>query len=87
MIRYNRHIGAKNLPRRFRVTLIKIIAHRLKEIREVEGKVRVEIRDVEVEVKLTQAIHRQTLWMIGSVGAVIGLIRLLEWFLVHLPKP
>ncbi|MDD5037228.1 MAG: hypothetical protein PHE55_21075 [Methylococcaceae bacterium] len=54
-------------------------------IREVEAKVRVEIRDM--EVKLTQAIHRQTLWMIGSVGAVIGLIRLLEWFLVHLPKP
>ncbi|MDD5036729.1 MAG: hypothetical protein PHE55_18515 [Methylococcaceae bacterium] len=49
-----------------------------------KGKVRLEIRDV--EVKLTQAIHRQTLWMIGSVGAVIGLIRLLEWFLVHLPK-
>jgi hypothetical protein len=40
-----------------------------------------------VEVRLTQAIHRQTLWMIGSVGAVVAGIRLLEWFLAHLPQP
>ena len=62
-----------------------------KEIKEVEGKlrneieqIRLEIKEVEarlqkeikaLEVRLTQAIHRQTLWV---VGAVVGLIRLLE---------
>ena len=61
-----------------------------KEIKEVELKLTREIESVrleikEVEVRLTQAIHRQTLWMIGSVGAVVGGIRLLEWFLAHIP--
>ena len=55
------------------------------EIKEVEVKLTKEIKDV--EVRLTQAIHRQTLWVIGSVGAVLGGIRLLEWFLAHLPQP
>jgi C4-dicarboxylate-specific signal transduction histidine kinase len=63
-----------------------------KEIREVEARLRLEIEKVrleirEVEVRLAQAIHRQTLWVIGSVGAVIGLIRLLEWLLVQGPNP
>ncbi|MDF9391771.1 MULTISPECIES: hypothetical protein [Methylococcus] len=58
-----------------------------KEIKEVELKLQKEIK--EVEVRLTQAIHRQTLWVVGSVGAVVGviMIRLLEWFLAHLPNP
>ena len=60
------------------------------EIKEVEKRLQVEIREVDmrikdVEIRLTQAIHRQTLWVIGSVGAVVGGIRLLEWFLAHLP--
>jgi hypothetical protein len=25
--------------------------------------------------------------VVGSVGAVVGLIRLLEWFLTHMPNP
>ncbi|QXP84620.1 hypothetical protein ABZN20_09180 [Methylococcus sp. ANG] len=63
-----------------------------KEIKEVEATLRLEIEKTrleirEVEVRLTQAIHRQTLWVVGSVGAVVGLIRLLEWFLTHLPNP
>jgi len=65
-----------------------------KEIKEVEGKlrneieqIRLEIKEVEarlqkeikaLEVRLTQAIHRQTLWVVGAVGAVVGLIRMLE---------
>ena len=69
-----------------------------KEIREVEGRLQKEIRELdikikEVEVKLQQtevrligAIHRQTYWVIGSVGTVIGFIRLLDWFLASLPK-
>ncbi len=55
----------------------------LRLLREIES-VRLEIKSV--EVRLTQAIHRQTLWVIGSIGAIIALIRLLEWFLTHLPK-
>jgi chemotaxis response regulator CheB len=59
-------------------------------IHEVEAKLQKEIRELDLkiaqlEVRLTQAIHRQTLWVIGSVGALIGGIRLLEWFLAHLP--
>ncbi len=73
-----------------------------KEIREVEGRLQKEIREVEgrltrdikeVEIKLQQtevhlmgAIHRQTYWVIGSVGTVIGFIRLLDWLLASLPK-
>jgi hypothetical protein len=53
------------------------------EIKEVEGGLRKEIEQIRVEVKalevrLTQAIHRQTLWVVGAVGAVVGLIRMLE---------
>ena len=59
-------------------------------IHEVEAKLQKEIRELDLkiaqlEVRLTQAIHRQTLWVIGSVGALIVGIRLLEWFLAHLP--
>lgn len=62
----------------------------VREIHELDGKLQKEIEGVrleikEVEIRLTQAIHRQTLWVIGSVGAVVGGIRLLEWFLAHLP--
>ena len=72
-----------------------------KEIREVEARLQRELKEIEaalrkdleqsrreireVEVRLTQAIHRQTLWVVGSVGAVVGLIRLLEWLLARLP--
>ena len=61
-----------------------------KEIKEVEARLQKEIREVDMrikdtEIRLTQAIHRQTLWVIGSVGAIVGGIRLLEWFLAHLP--
>ncbi len=55
-----------------------------KEIEQVRADLRLEIKAV--EVRLTQAIHRQTLWVIGSVGAIITLIRLMEWFLEHLPN-
>jgi hypothetical protein len=30
---------------------------------------------------LRTAIHRQTLWVVGAVGTVVSLIRLLDWFL------
>ncbi len=54
-----------------------------KDIKEVEGRLLKEIGQIRVdakalEVRLTQAIHRQTLWMVGAVGAIVGLIRLLD---------
>ncbi|QXP84218.1 hypothetical protein [Methylococcus sp. Mc7] len=75
-----------------RLDMKEIDARLQKEIKEVEATLRLEIEKTrleirEVEVRLTQAIHRQTLWVVGSVGAVVGLIRLLEWFLTHMPNP
>ncbi len=54
-----------------------------KEIKEVEGRLRIEIEAVRleiknVEVRLTQAIHRQTVWVVLAVGGVTGLIRWLD---------
>jgi hypothetical protein len=74
-----------------RLEIKEIEAKLTREIREVEAKLSRDIEQSrretrELEVRLTQAIHRQTLWVIGAVGAVVGLIRLLEWFLAHLPS-
>jgi len=44
------------------------------EIKRVEGTLVKEIKDV--ELRLTQAIHRQTLWVIGSIGAIVEVLRL-----------
>ncbi len=57
-----------------------------KEIREVELRLQQEIDQVRVDLKTTEvslrtAIHRQTVWIIGAIGAVTGLIRLLDWLL------
>jgi hypothetical protein len=52
------------------------------KLKEIELKLQKEIKDV--EIRLTQAIHRQSLWIIGSVGTMIGGIRMLDWFLSHL---
>ena len=55
-----------------------------KEIKEVEGRLRKEIEAVRketeqirletktLEVRLTHAMHRQTMWIIGAVGAIVG---------------
>jgi hypothetical protein len=56
------------------------------EIKEAELRLRKEIEGVrleikEVEVRLVNTIHRQTVWVIGAVGAIVGLIRLLDHFL------
>jgi predicted phage-related endonuclease len=61
-----------------------------KEIKEVEGRLRKEIEAVRketeqirletkaLEVRLTQAMHRQTMWIIGAVGAIVGLVSVLD---------
>ena len=61
------------------------------KILELEGRLQKEIKEVEIklqqtEVRLVSAIHRQTYWVIGSVGTVIGFIRLLDWLLANLSK-
>ena len=56
--------------------LRKEIAETKIEIKEVEGRLQKEIK--EVEVRLVQAMHRQTLWIIGAVGGVMGLIRFID---------
>ena len=50
-----------------------------KEIKELEGRLVKEIK--ELDIKMTAALHRQTLWVVGSVGAIVGLIRLMDFFL------
>ncbi len=55
----------------------------LRLFKEID-QVRLEIKAV--EIRLTQAIHRQTLWIIGSVGTIIAVIRLLERLLNHLAR-
>ena len=57
-----------------------------KEIKEVELRLQKEIDQVRVDLKSTEAnlrtaIHRQTIWIIGAIGAVTGFIRLLDWLL------
>jgi hypothetical protein len=57
-----------------------------KEIKEVELRLQKQIDQVRVDLKSTEAnlrtaIHRQTVWIIGAIGAVTGLIRLLDWLL------
>ena len=49
---------------------------------EIE-KVRSEIKSV--ETNFAKIVHKQTLWIIGAIGSIIMSIRLLEWFLTHLP--
>ena len=49
---------------------------------EIE-KNRVEMK--QMETNFAQTVHKQTLWIIGAIGSIIMSIRLLEWFLTHLP--
>ena len=60
------------------------------EIKDVESRLTIEIKKVEsqltldiksLEVKMVSMFHRQTLWIIGSVGAISGLLKAIEHFL------
>jgi hypothetical protein len=55
------------------------------EIKELEGRLQKEIEKIrlemkELEVRLVAAMHRQTIWVITAVGAIVGLFRLLDLF-------
>uniref|UniRef100_UPI000731F517 hypothetical protein n=1 Tax=Thiohalocapsa sp. ML1 TaxID=1431688 RepID=UPI000731F517 len=57
-----------------------------REIKETELRLQKEIAQVRVDLKSTEAnlrtaMHRQTVWIIGAIGAVTGLVRLLDWLL------
>ena len=57
--------------------------------KEIENT-RLEIEKVRSEIKMVETnfakiVHKQTLWIIGAIGSIIMSIRLLEWFLLHLP--
>jgi hypothetical protein len=57
-----------------------------KEMKESELRLQKEIDQVRVDLKTTEsnlrtAMHRQTVWIIGAIGAVTGLVRLLDWLL------
>lgn len=58
----------------------------IEQVRRETEQVRLEVERVRAEVgavetRLHQALHRQTVWIIGAVGTVVGLIRLLDYLL------
>jgi hypothetical protein len=61
---------------------IKIQDSELRLQKEIE-KTRLEIKTI--ETNFAKIVHKQTLWIIGAIGSIIMSIRLLEWFLTHLP--
>jgi excinuclease UvrABC helicase subunit UvrB len=55
-----------------------------KEIETLKGELSKEIEQVRletrtVEARLLGAVHRQTIWIISAVGAVVGLVRVLDY--------
>jgi F0F1-type ATP synthase membrane subunit b/b' len=55
-----------------------------KEIETLKGELSKEIEQVRletrtVEARLLGAMHRQTIWIISAVGAVVGLVRVLDY--------
>jgi len=73
----------KELEGRLRKEITEAEGRLRKEIAEVEGRLRKEIEQIRLEtkaleVRLTQAIHRQTIWIVGAVGAIVGLVRVLD---------
>jgi hypothetical protein len=84
----------KEVEGRLKLEIAEVEGRLKLEIAEVEGRLKLEIAEVEgrlckeieqtrveikaLEVRLTRSIHRQTLWLVGAVGAIVGLIRLLD---------
>lgn len=64
---------------KLQVEIREVEARLQKEIREVEARLQKDIK--ELEIKMVSAMHRQTLWVVGSVGAIVGLIRIMDFFL------
>jgi hypothetical protein len=65
---------------------IEQVRRETEQVRRETERVRLEVERLRtevgaVEIRLQQALHRQTLWIIAAVGSVVGLIRLLEYLL------
>ena len=76
----------KNVEANLQLEIKAVEANLQKEIEQTRleiEKVRSEIRSV--ETNFAKIVHKQTLWIIGAIGSIIMSIRLLEWFLTHLP--
>ena len=76
----------KNVEANLQLEIKTVEANLQKEIEQTRleiEKVRSEIRSV--ETNFAKIVHKQTLWIIGAIGSIIMSIRLLEWFLTHLP--
>ena len=78
-----------NLQKEIQATKLEIKTVEANLQKEIE-KTRLEIEKMRVEMKqietnFAKTVHKQTLWIIGAVGSIIMSIRLLEWFLTHLP--
>ncbi len=78
-----------NLQKEIEKTRLEIKTVEANLQKEIE-KTRLEIEKVRSEIKSVETnfakiVHKQTLWIIGAIGSIIMSIRLLEWFLTHLP--
>ncbi len=68
-------------------TRAKLIAEAFEHLEDRYPQLKdVELKLQQTEIRLMGAIHRQTYWIIGSVGTIIGFIRFLDWMLAHVPK-
>jgi hypothetical protein len=89
----NLQLEIKTVEANLQLEIKTVEANLQKEIEQTRleiEKTRVEIEKIRVEMKQMETnfattVHKQTLWIIGAIGSIIMSIRLLEWFLVHLP--
>jgi hypothetical protein len=81
--RYPADVATQGHVRESELRLQKEIQQVRLEIKEVEGRLQKEMESVrleirEVEVRVVRVLHRQTFWVIGAVGAIVALLRLLD---------
>lgn len=74
---------SKEAEGRLRKEIAELGGRLQKKILELEGRLRKELEQIRLEIKalevrLTEAIHRQTIWIIRAVGTIVGLVRLLD---------
>jgi len=68
-----------------RLEIKEVEANLRKDMQAMDANLRKELADTRleiknVEVRLTQAIHRQTVWVILAIGGITGFIRWLDVF-------
>jgi len=68
-----------------RLEMKEVEANLRKDMQAMDANLRKELADTRleiknVEVRLTQAIHRQTVWVILAIGGITGFIRWLDVF-------